>query len=133
MGAKRATRIANLKEDTAMLKMMAYCGMDCGECPAYISTQTSNEAMKTQVAEFMNQKLGSTYTAKDINCDGCIVNQKLVPHCMACEVRLSAQQRRVANCAVCKDYGCAKLTKLHAMIPPTAKQNLEAIRAQKKG
>jgi hypothetical protein len=115
-----------------MPKMMAYCGMDCGECPAYMATQTKNEAMKSQVAGFMNQKLGAKYTSKDINCDGCTINKNLVPHCKACEVRLSAMQRKVASCAVCKDYGCAKLTKLYTMIPPTAKQNLEAIRNQKK-
>ncbi len=111
-----------------MAKLMAYCGMECGECPAYLATQSNNLEMKAQVAAFMNQKLGAKYQASDINCDGCTTNQRLVPHCKACEVRISAVDRKVANCAVCDSYGCEKLTKLHAMIPPTAKQNLEALR-----
>jgi hypothetical protein len=106
--------------------------MDCGECPAYIATQTKNEEMKKQVASFMNQKLGAKYTSAAINCDGCPTNRNLVPHCKACEVRLCAVQKKTANCGVCKDYDCGKLQKLYTMIPPTAKQNLEALRKTKR-
>ena len=111
-----------------MAKMMAYCGMDCGECPAYGATQARNEEMKKQVAAFMNQKLGASYSAADINCDGCTANKNLVPHCKACETRQCAEQKKVANCGVCKDYECGKLKKLYTMIPPTARQNIEALR-----
>jgi hypothetical protein len=114
-----------------MAKMIAYCGMDCSECPAYVATQTKNEGMKKQVAEFMNQKLGAKYTAADINCDGCTTDKKLVPHCRACEARTCGVGRKVANCAVCKDFECGKLTKLYTMIPPTARQNLQALRNAK--
>ena len=114
-----------------MAKMIAYCGMDCGECPAFLATQTKNEAMKKQVADFMNQKLGARYTAQDINCDGCTTGKNLVPHCNACETRICGMGKKVVNCAACKDYECAKLTKLYTMIPPTAKQNLEALRKAK--
>ncbi len=116
-----------------MAKLMAYCGMDCGECPAYLATQSKNQEMKAQVAAFMNQKLGATYLASDINCDGCTTNKNLVPHCRACEVRLCAVgDHKVENCGVCASYGCDKLTKLYALIPPTAKQNLEALRSARR-
>jgi hypothetical protein len=114
-----------------MAKLMAYCGMDCGECPAYVATQSKNDAMKKQVADFMNQKLGAKYVAQDINCDGCPTNKNLVPHCNVCEVRLCGVKTKVANCGVCGDYECGKLSKLYTMIPPTARQNLEALRKTK--
>ena len=51
-----------------MAKMMAYCGMDCGECPAYVATRNKDVEAKNQVAAMMNQKLGANYSAADINC-----------------------------------------------------------------
>ena len=45
------------------------------------------------------------------------------------ELYIIAAKPKHANCGICPDYGCAKLTKLYTLIPPTAKQNLEALRA----
>jgi hypothetical protein len=53
----------------------------------------------------------------------------LCGHCDECEPRLCAVERGYANCALCPDYGCAKITQLLSFIP-TAKTKLDGIHAK---
>jgi len=119
-----------------MAKMLGYCGMDCAECPAYIATQKKDEAMKVKVAEgftsTVGKAFGMTFTAKDINCDGCVANKTLLKHCAMCPVRKCGVDMAVENCGACEDWGCEKLTKQFQLLPPHAKTNLEAFRAARK-
>jgi hypothetical protein len=98
-----------------MEKMVAFCGLVCSECPAYIATQRNDNGERKKVAE-------------DINCDGCLAeSDRLLGFCQKCEIRKCGQEKGVANCAYCDDYGCEKLTKFFNMAP-VAKTNLEEIR-----
>ena len=110
-----------------MDKMVAYCGLVCTECPAYIATQKNDMEALNQVAEMWSKEFKASLTAQDCICDGCTVEGRKIGHCSECKVRACAMERDVVNCAHCADYGCTTLTDFLGFAPQ-AKANLEAIR-----
>ena len=111
-----------------MDKMIAYCGLVCTECPAYLATQKDDDAERKKVAEKWNKEFDGNFKIEDINCDGCLAeSDRLLGFCQQCEIRKCGQKKGVVNCAYCDDYGCEKLTKFFNMAP-AAKKNLEDIR-----
>jgi hypothetical protein len=115
-----------------MDKMIAYCGIVCTECPAFIATQQNDDAKRKQVAEMWSKQYKMPVKPEDINCDGCISGGKrLLNYCAICEIRKCGQGKGVINCAYCHDYGCEKLTKFFAIAPSEAKASLEKIRKKK--
>ncbi|MBN1311448.1 MAG: DUF3795 domain-containing protein [Anaerolineae bacterium] len=110
-----------------MDKMIAYCGLVCTECPAYIATQKDDMEALKRVAEMWGKEYGGSLTAQDCICDGCITEGRKIGHCNECKVRLCAMERGVVNCAHCADYGCKTLTDF-LVSAPHIRDNLEAIR-----
>lgn len=112
-----------------MQEMIAYCGLVCTGCPAYVATLQNSDTLRKQVVEKWSS---DQYPMKieDINCDGCLSNGKrLIKFCSQCEVRTCGIVKRVENCAHCDDYVCAKLEKLWNMISSAeAKERLANIR-----
>jgi hypothetical protein len=110
-----------------MEKMMAYCGLICTDCPAYIATQKNDNEARKKVAEEWS-KHDAALKPEDINCDGCLADtERLFKFCNVCEVRKCGKARGVVNCAYCDDYGCDKLTEIFKMAPE-AKTRLDELR-----
>ena len=38
-----------------MNKMIAFCGLDCTKCDAYIATQTNDDALRAQTAKLWSK------------------------------------------------------------------------------
>jgi len=55
-----------------MEKIIAFCGIDCAECKAFIATQENSDAKRREVAEEWSKEFGEKINPKDINCDGCL-------------------------------------------------------------
>jgi len=112
-----------------MDQLIAYCGLNCSECPAYIATQANDLAMQERVlAQWRVEFNAPDMDIKAVTCDGCTsVNGRLGGYCALCEVRACGVEHGVANCAHCSDYSCAKLDGFLANIP-AARANLEMIR-----
>jgi len=113
-----------------MDKMIAYCGLMCTECPAYIATQSnSQEALEKVAVQWREQFNVPEITAASIICDGCLATTgRLSGYCLQCQIRACAVEHGMVNCAHCDDYeGCEKLAGFltHA---PEAKATLERIR-----
>lgn len=109
-------------------KMIAYCGLDCVECLAYIATQCDDDEKRTEVAEEWNNLHGFNLKPDDINCDGCLqTNGKLLNYCSICEVRKCCIQKEVINCAYCDEYACEKLSAM-SWYDTKAKPVLDEIR-----
>jgi len=106
-------------------QMLAYCGIDCAACPAYIATQAGDiEKLTTLAGQWFE---GATdYTI--IQCDGCNAGGRLMQWCSQCPTRACAIERGLENCAHCDDFGCEKLLKVFEM-SADARANLEHIRA----
>ncbi|MBN1260230.1 MAG: DUF3795 domain-containing protein [Anaerolineae bacterium] len=110
-------------------QMIAYCGLICTDCPAYVATQTNDMAKLQELAKHASQQFGITVTAQDTMCDGCLAtSDRKCGYCAECQVRACAVARGVATCAHCDNYGCEILTEFLKMAPE-AKVTLDAIRA----
>ena len=112
-----------------MQEMIAYCGLVCTGCPAFIATQKDDDAERQKVVEKWSSEQ-YPLTVEDINCDGCLtVGKRLIKFCNECEVRACGLEREVENCAHCDDFACSKLEKLWGIISSDeAKERLENIR-----
>lgn len=112
-----------------MTILIAPCGLDCGQCEAYVLTQADDPAgLDALAAKWRVEFNAPDMTAKDLVCDGCLAtNGRLGSYCAICEIRKCAQERAVATCAQCADFGCEKLTGFWQNAPQ-AKENLGALR-----
>jgi hypothetical protein len=102
-----------------MNKIIAYCGLVCTDCPAYVATQADDRAALEQVAAQWRQEYNApNITVESIICDGCLEdNGRKCGHCAECDVRACGVARGVANCAHCDDYGCEKIERFFGFAP----------------
>jgi len=109
--------------------MIAYCGIICNECQAYIATQKNDENEKKRLAELWTSK-EVPLAPEDIECDGCLPKGKrLTKFCFVCAVRKCAIEKGVRNCAYCGEFICDKLDKhLKDLNVPEAKETLDEIK-----
>ena len=95
-----------------MDRIIAYCGLVCSDCPAYVATQTNDPAALERVAAQWREAFNAPeITADSIICDGCLGTNggRLSGYCATCDIRACGLERGVVNCAHCDDYACAKL------------------------
>ena len=114
-----------------MNQMIAYCGLVCTECPAYVATRADDRAALEQVAAKWREEFDAPeITADSVLCDGCLgTTGRKFGHCSDCEIRACAMEKTVANCAHCNDYACDKLNQFFGFVPE-AQTRLDGIRAQ---
>lgn len=111
-----------------MDKMIAFCGIVCSECPAFVATQKDDDAKRKEVAELWSKQFNVDIKPEAINCDGCMAEGKRIfSYCNVCKIRQCGTEKHVDNCACCEEYACEKLTKFFTMVPE-AKTTLEEIR-----
>ena len=112
-----------------MTKIQAYCGLDCGDCEAYVATQKNDRAgLEAAAKKWTEQFGGKTISADMCVCDGCSAAKRTSPaHAAACPIRICASARGIATCAHCQDYGC-EIVKGFFAFAPVLKDKLEAIR-----
>ncbi len=100
-----------------MDKMIAYCGLVCTDCPAYLATMANDEAKARETAELWSKQYGINVAVEDVWCDGCLVEGKKCAHCAQCEIRSCGIERGVKNCGWCPDFSCAKTEGFFKMAP----------------
>ncbi len=99
-----------------MKDIVSYCGLICKGCPILWATNEKNEdlkeKMKIEIARLSNQLYSTAYDFKDItDCDGCLTkNGRLFHGCANCQIRNCARDKKIQNCAYCKEYECETLT-----------------------
>jgi len=113
-----------------MDKIIAYCGLTCTDCDAYIATQADDRAALERVTAKWRQEYNiPNVTVEDVICDGCLTSDgRHCSHCSDCEIRACGVARGVANCAHCDAYVCDKLEAFFGFVPD-ARTTLDAIRA----
>lgn len=111
-----------------MTNMVAYCGLVCPHCPAYVATQKDDVEGLKQIAAKWSKELNLALEWEDCRCDGCLATAgRQIDYCRECQVRACAIARQVQNCAYCPDYACEKLGKFLSSVPE-ARAKLEEIR-----
>jgi hypothetical protein len=111
--------------------MVAYCGIVCSQCPAFIAKKEDNAELRKKTAEEWSKQFNETITPDTINCDGCLpADGEHIGYCGVCEIRKCGIVKKVTNCAYCEDYICERLDKWFKNVPD-AKNTLEEIRKNK--
>lgn len=115
-------------EDKRKARIVAYCGIPCSDCPAYIATRKNDDALRRETAKKWSEMFKADIKPQDINCDGCPTDsERIFNHCRVCEIRKCGREKKVKNCAYCPEYPCQKLSAFLAQVPE-AKATLEEIR-----
>ena len=87
-----------------MKQLIAYCGLDCEKCEAYIATQNNDNALREKVARLWSEMNGVEITPEMINCDGCRVNGVKTPFCdKYCQIRQCALGKAFETCGNCSE------------------------------
>jgi|WetSurMetagenome_2_1015567.scaffolds.fasta_scaffold611521_2 hypothetical protein len=101
-----------------MARLIAYCGLDCSVCNAYVATMNNDAAMIERTAKEWSDMYHSEISAKDVWCDGCTAQSpRLCGHCSECGIRACAQKHRVASCGTCPEYRCDTIATFIDMVP----------------
>lgn len=110
-----------------MKRTVAYCGLICDDCGAFVATKENDDEKRREVAEAWSKEYGGDFKPEDINCEGCLTREgKVFSHCNVCEIRKCGIERGVENCALCVDFSCEKLSKFMQDVPQ-ARKTLEDI------
>jgi len=111
-----------------MDKIIAFCGINCAECLAFIAHKNDDNQLRVKTAEQWSKEFKTEMKPEDINCVGCTpLEGPHIGHCGVCEIRKCGLEKGVATCAHCDDYACEKLAKFFEMVP-AAKATLDEIR-----
>ncbi|NIO48420.1 MAG: DUF3795 domain-containing protein [Candidatus Aminicenantes bacterium] len=110
--------------------MIAFCGITCHECGAFLATRDNDDAKRAEVAQLWSKEFKTDFKPEDINCEGCLSDGgDLFSYTKTCEIRKCGKEKNVVNCAYCSDYVCEKLEKFFEMVPD-AKTRLDEIKAK---
>jgi hypothetical protein len=111
-----------------MKEIIAFCGLLCSECGAFLATKNNDDKKREEVAQLWSKEYGSDIKSEDINCEGCLSEgENIFNYCRVCEIRKCGKEKGVMNCAYCDEYTCEKLEKFFQMVP-AAKERLDKIR-----
>jgi len=113
-----------------MDRIVAYCGLVCTDCPAYVATQADDRAALERVAAQWREEFNAPdITVESVICDGCLGSDgRHCSHCAECDIRACGMARGVVNCAYCPDYACEKVERFFGFVPE-ARAVLGEIRA----
>ncbi|MCL2519747.1 MAG: DUF3795 domain-containing protein [Spirochaetaceae bacterium] len=92
-----------------MEKLIAYCGVDCAECGAYLAFKNDDWALREQTAAEWNEAHKASYTPEMINCTSCKSSGVQLEHCAGCEIRSCAKQKEVITCEECGELASCKI------------------------
>ena len=101
-----------------MPDMIAYCGLCCTKCPAFLATKNDDDDARAETAAMYAENFGLNIKPEDINCEGChSEGGKLISYCQTCDIRKCGREREIDNCTSCSDQPCEKLTRFHSFSP----------------
>lgn len=87
-----------------MKNMIAYCGLDCEKCDAYLATINDDQALREKTAKLWGRLNNAPILPEHINCQGCRVEGIKTVFCDSlCNIRQCALKKRVTTCGDCRD------------------------------
>lgn len=107
----------------------SYCGLNCGECAAYIATKTNDEELRKTLVIRWNEAdwtrdLERPLHLEDITCHGCKSSSHMAK-CDHCGIRNCISTQNMESCGLCAKYPCESISK-HLEQMPAIKQKLDA-------
>ena len=87
-----------------MRDMIAYCGLDCEKCDAYLATINDDQELRIKTAKLWAELNHAPILPEHINCQGCRAEGVKTVFCESmCGIRQCAMKKGVATCGDCPD------------------------------
>ena len=105
---------------------IAYCGLDCGKCDAYIATKTGDQALREKTARRWSELNNATILPEHINCEGCRAEGVKTVYCSnMCQIRKCVMGRGYGSCGDCPEMVACPIVGVLHKNNPDARRNLE--------
>ena len=109
--------------------LIAYCGLNCDKCEAYIATQAGDEDAKAKIAEKWRIDYNSPeITAANATCDGMRHGRWPSGRIWPPMSRPGGCAKSLLTCAHCDAYGSCQTLAGFLGFAPSLKDGLEVIR-----
>lgn len=109
-----------------MRNMIAYCGLDCEKCDAYLATINNDQALRAKTAKLWAELNNAPILPEHINCEGCRVDGMKTVYCdNLCNIRQCALKKGVTTCGNCPDLAKCQIVEVIKSNNPDALKNLE--------
>ena len=109
-----------------MREMIAYCGLDCEKCDAYLATIHDDQALREKTAKLWAELNNAPILPEHINCQGCRVAGVKTVFCeQLCEIRQCALKKGVTTCGGCPDLEECQTLRMITADRPDALENLK--------
>ena len=108
-----------------MRTMIAYCGLDCEKCDAYLATIHNDQALREKTAKLWTELNQVQILPEEINCEGCRADGKKTVYCESlCQIRQCALKKGVDTCGVCPEMETCPTVGAILGNNPQARKNL---------
>ena len=109
-----------------MKKMIAYCGLDCEKCDAYIATVRDDQELREKTAKAWTELNQVPILPEHINCQGCRAEGIKTVFCDSlCEIRQCALKKGVETCGNCGELEKCQNVGIILAGNPEARKNLK--------
>ena len=107
-----------------MEKLVAYCGLDCAVCGAYLAHKNDDQALREKTAAEWTKAHNFNFTPEMINCSSCKGTGVHIGHCSECPMRKCAIGKGVAHCGTCNEFETCKTINDFMAQVPSVRENL---------
>ena len=109
-----------------MKNMVAYCGLDCEKCDAYLATINDDQALREKTARLWAELNNAPILPEHINCEGCRVDGMKTVYCdCLCAIRQCALKKGVEVCGDCQEFEKCQTVQEITSNNPDALKNLK--------
>lgn len=104
---------------------IAYCGLDCTKCDAYIATMNNDDELREKTAKLWTKLNGVEILPEQIDCEGCRMDGKKTVFCGSlCQIRQCALKKGLETCGDCEQMADCETLKAITSNSPEALDNL---------
>ncbi|MCR1838909.1 DUF3795 domain-containing protein [Murimonas intestini] len=109
-----------------MKDKIAYCGLNCEKCDAYIATINDDQELREKTAKLWAELNNAPILPEHINCEGCRTDGAKTVYCDSfCDIRQCALKKGVATCGDCPNMEKCETLGMIISNNPDALQNLK--------
>ena len=109
-----------------MKTMIAFCGLNCEQCDAYLATIHDDQALREKTAKLWSELNHVTILPEDINCEGCRADGKKTVYCyQLCQIRQCALKKGFETCGDCAEMDTCPTVAMVISNNADARKNLK--------
>ena len=108
-----------------MNDLIAFCGLNCEKCDAFIATKNNDNALREKTAKLWSELNQIEILPEQINCEGCRCDGKKTVFCdKLCQIRQCAMKKGFETCGDCSELDNCKTVAMVVGNNPEALENL---------